>query len=417
MGETYRHQAETMAGTGRARHMTAQFRLRRSDDIVERGSVVRSLTGTQAAVLASAALGLFAALVLKVSLMPLSNTDMTRYVLPWFEAKQAHGLGVLGMDVTDYSPFYSYLLLLTTLLPDWVKPLTAIKLVSVAGDAALAVMAGLLAHALTGDRLRGLVAGVVVFALPTVIVNGSAWGQTDAIWSAAILGAVLAMLRGRGAAAVLLYGLAVAYKPQAAFLGPILLAFLLSRRQARLLLLVPVPYLLLALPPILAGRPWHAVLGVYLAGFEGFDQLSYDAPGLWTWLQFVLPNTDGVVLAGLMLAAAAGGGLTLLALRGGRLHGMALLHGAALACALLPFLTPKMHSRYFFVAEVLMVLSACLKPALLPLAIASQTAALLAYQPFLAGLINWRVPLAVLFNLLAIGLLAWLWLRTRRAQA
>ncbi|WP_372619404.1 hypothetical protein [Falsiroseomonas sp.] len=366
-------------------------------------------------VVPTALLALVAALVLKVSLLPLSNTDMTEYALGWLAATRERGVAVLGDEVTDYAPAYSYLLLIAALVPDWVKPLTAVKLISLAGDLVLAALAGLLVQALGGGRMRALVAVAVVFALPTVLINGSVWGQTDAIWTSALLAALLAMLHGRAAAASLLVGLAFAYKPQAAFFGPILLAFLLAQRQPHWLVLLPVPYLLLALPPLLAGRSAASVFGVYVAVFGSLDEVSYDAPGLWTWLQAAGVDPDRAVLPGLLVAAAAGAGLTVLALRGAcrRLQGQGLLVGAALSCSLLPFLTPKTMGRYFFAAEVILALLACLNPLLLPAVIASQTAALLAYEPFLLGLINWRVPLAVLFEAFAILLVLRLWLRSR----
>jgi hypothetical protein len=356
---------------------------------------------------------LAAALALKVSLLPLSNTDMTDYVLVWLAETRERGAAVLGDEVTDYSPAYNYLLLLAAQLPEWVKPISAVKLVSIAGDVVLAVLAGQLVQALGGGRERALVAAAVVFALPTVLINSSAWGQTDAIWTSALLGTLLAMLRDRAAAAALLFGLAFAYKPQAAFLGPILLAFLLERRRAHWLLLLPVPYILLALPPLLAGRSAASVFGVYFSVFDSLEELTYDAPGAWAWLQAAGVDGKAAVLPGLVLAAGVGAGLTFLALREPerRLQGQALLVGAALSCSLLPFLTPKTMGRYFFAAEVILAVLACLNPLLLPAAIASQTAALLAYEPFLLGLLNWRVPLAAMFEALAILLVLRIWWR------
>jgi hypothetical protein len=323
---------------------------------------------------------------------------------------------VLGEAITDYSPAYSYLLLLAAQLPEWVKPVSAIKLISLAGDMALALVAGLLVLELRGCGRHALATAALVFVLPTVLINGSVWGQTDAIWTSALLAALLAMLKGRAAAAVLLFGLAFAFKPQAAFLGPMLLAFLLVRRQPGWLLLLPLPYVVLAVPPLLAGRSAASVFGVYAEVFDDLSELSYDAPGLWTLLQSAELAGQGGVLPGLVLAGAVGAGLTWLALRRGglRLEGQALLLGSALSCSLLPYLTPKTMGRYFFAAEVILAILACLDPRLLAALIASQVAALLAYEPFLLGLLHWRVPVAVLFETLAIFLVMRLWWRIGR---
>jgi Gpi18-like mannosyltransferase len=355
---------------------------------------------------------ILAAGVLKLSLFPLLNPDMTFYVLPWLAEIHAHGTAVLGQDLTDYSPGYTYLLLLAAMLPDQMPPVMAVKLISLVGDLAMATAGALLALELTGDRARALLVGAVLFALPTVIINSGAWGQTDAIWTSFSLLAVLSMQRRQAVLAVLCFGLAVAYKPQAVFLGPVLLAFLIRERRWPLLALLPLPYLLISLPQLLAGRSWEGVFGVYLEQFEQRERLSNAAPSLWAWL----PNLpgEGDALAGLLVAAAVGVWLTLALLREGRLAGQPLLLGAALSCLLLPFLTPKLHDRYFFAGEIMVALAACLRPRLWPVVIATQVAALLAYQPFLLNMSRWRVPVGAVFSLIALVLLLREW---RRAAA
>jgi Gpi18-like mannosyltransferase len=347
------------------------------------------------------------ACALKLSLFPLLNADMTFYVLPWLAEIRANGVAVLGHDLTDYSPGYTYFLLLAAMLPEQLPSVMAVKLISVAGDVAMAAAGALLALELTGDRARALLAGAVLFALPTVIANSGAWGQTDAIWTSLSLLAVLSMQRRQAVLAVLCFGLGIAYKPQAVFLGPVLLAFLIRERRWPLLALLPLPYLLIGLPQLLAGRSGEGVFGVYLQQFEQRERLSNAAPSIWAWL----PNLPGEMdaMAGLLLAAAVGLWLTLALLREGRLAGPPLLLGAALSCLLLPFLTPKMHDRYFFAGEIMVALAACLRPRLWPVVIATQAAALLAYQPFLLNMSGWRVPVGAVFSLIALVLLLREW--------
>lgn len=365
------------------------------------------LTAPAAPALATPLLLVAAALALKLSLVPLLNNDLTFYVLPWLEEVRRQGSAVFGNDLTDYSPGYTYLLWLVVQLPEAVKPVAAVKLISLAGDAAMAACAARLALAVTRDAARVALAGAVVFALPAVIANSGAWGQTDSVWTSFSLLSLLAMHRGRAKLAVLCFGIAFAYKPQAVFLGPVLLAFLIRRRSWPLLALVPVPYLLSAVPHLLAGRSWQGVFGVYAQQFEERERLSYAAPNIWTWFPYA---TDAAVIAGVLAAAAAGVWLTWVMLhRGGegeRLSGLPLLMGGALSCLLLPFLTPKMHDRYGFGGEVMVALAACLHPRLVPVAIATQTAAMLAYQPTLLNMIGWRVEVGSLFALFALLLLA-----------
>lgn len=367
------------------------------------------------------------ALALRLSLVPLLNADLTYYVLPWLEAVREEGAAVFGRDLTDYAPAYTYLLWLVSCVPETLlRPVAAVKLISFAGDAAMAGAAFLLVRGLTGgDAARAALGAALVFALPVGIANSAAWGQTDAVWTACLLLAVLAIHRDRPLAAVIGFGLGFAYKPQAAFFGPVLLAFLLARRaagdcaagpagrrrapdgwgSAAWLALAPLPYLVLALPPVLMGRPWDSVFGVYARQFEERERLSNAAPNLWAWYPH---GPEWLVLGGLAFGAAVGAALAwgLVRRRDRLLQGEGLLMAAAFACMVLPFVTPKVHDRYAFAGEVMLVLAAVLRPRLAAAAIAAQVAALLAYQPMLLAFFGWRVRTGSLFELAALILLA-----------
>jgi hypothetical protein len=225
------------------------------------------------------------------------------------------------------------------------------------------------------------------------------------------------MTIGRASGASLWFGLALAFKPQAIFLGPLLLGFLLAQRAVGRLLLVPLPYMLLALPMLIAGRSWTSVFGVYVApAMSEFESLSNNAAGLWTWILPLTGQSQAAPIVGVVCAVLAGGVIARAAARPsngprarptGRDNRPAdLVIGAALCCTLMPFLLPKMHDRYFFAGEVLTAMAACLRPSLLLAAVATQTAALLAYHPFLLALTGWRVPVATAFSLIAILALA-----------
>jgi len=67
-----------------------------------------------------------------------------------------------------------------------------------------------------------------------VIINGAAWGQCDAIYTAFCLGSLYFILADRPAWACILFGLALSFKLQAVFFAPVLLLlFLRGKRAAR----------------------------------------------------------------------------------------------------------------------------------------------------------------------------------------
>jgi hypothetical protein len=363
--------------------------------------------------LGQAGFAFLASVTIKLALVPLTTPDMAVFLLPWLQHVEARGLAAVGDTFTDYAPGYTYLLLLVAPLAGWLPGIAVIKLLSITADCVMAVCGGVVVARASGDAARGAFAAALLAGLPSVVLNSGVWGQNDSIWTSAILVCVLAMTSGRPTAratsASLWFGLALAFKPQAVFLGPLLVGFLLAQRAAGRLLLVPLPYLLLAAPMLIAGRSWTSVFGVYVSpAMSETEALSNNAASLWTWISPLTGESQAAGIVGVVCAVLVGGVMARAAARptartmGRNERSADLVIGAALCCTLMPFLLPKMHDRYFFAGEVLAAMAACLRPSLLLAAVATQTAALLAYHPFLLALAGWRVPVATGFSLIAI---------------
>src|SRR5262249_17485513 len=100
-------------------------------------------------------------------------------------------------------------------------------------DLTIAWIAGTFAARLAPQRLvrewpvRGLVAASVLFN-PAIIALSAVWGQVDSVPAALVLGSLLLLFTGRKSfarelGAFLLFGAAVAVKPQSAFVFPVML--------------------------------------------------------------------------------------------------------------------------------------------------------------------------------------------------
>ena len=120
-----------------------------------------------------------AMIVLKLALFPIVTPDMTYYLLPWLQHIDVRGLASLGDEFTDYAPGYTYILLLASKISAWIPPVSSIKLMSVAADCVMAIVGGLLAARISNNALRGGLTAAVLVALPTVVLNSAAWGQSD----------------------------------------------------------------------------------------------------------------------------------------------------------------------------------------------------------------------------------------------
>lgn len=281
-----------------------------------------------------------------------SGDDIHTYLLPWLAHIRAAGpVGAFAQPFSDYAPPYLYLLAAVSPLADAVPPATVIKLLSVGTVLALAGAVWRLLRAL--GTLHPAAAATVVLLLPTVLLNAALLGQCDALWTGPCVMALVAAVERRHRAMLLWCGLALGIKLQAVFLAPFVLALLLARRvPLRLSPLAPAAWLATLLPAWLAGWPAADLLTIYLRQSDSYPALSLNAPNIWmVAAPFTLPLAGVTALA---LAAAASAALAYVAAFARRqLTPRALVEAALLSALMIPGLLPRMHERYFFLADVL----------------------------------------------------------------
>lgn len=296
-----------------------------------------------------------------VELWPQMTTDFPAFLFPWFEHIRATGpVAAFAHPFSDYAPPYLYLLAAATLFAGWASALSLVKLLSIAGTAALAfAVRALLAAA--GAPQPGRAAALVLL-WPTVTLNALLLTQCDALYAAASVMMVAACVRGRPRAALGWFGLSVAIKAQGAFLGPFLLAWLLARRvPVRVWPLAPLVTLAAWAPAAAAGWPVSHLLTVYLRQTGSYPALALNAPNLAQILS-MLPGTAALPLKGALLAAAVAGAAAFAAVFSRRLGSGEAVIALALLCVLLVVgLLPMMHERYFFVADVLALAQALVR--------------------------------------------------------
>ncbi|TCP97053.1 Gpi18-like mannosyltransferase [Sphingomonas sp. PP-F2F-A104-K0414] len=299
------------------------------------------------------ALTLACALVAHAALWPFRANDVDEYLIPWLEHIRHTGMiGAFATPFSNYTPPYLYLLAFASPLAAIFPLVTVIKLLSTAGSIALALAVWRLLRAL--DCAQPARGAALVLALPSTLLNAPFLAQCDAVWAAACIMAVAMAIERRHAPMLAWFGLAIAIKLQAAFLGPFVVALLINRRvSTRLWLIAPLVVLLTLVPAWAVGWPFGDLVTIYFRQAAYSDVLSLNAPNAWIIIQ-TLPLIGDLPLKAMAMAIATGASASYIAwLASHRLPARVIPAAALLAVLLVVGVLPHMHERYFFLCDIL----------------------------------------------------------------
>lgn len=336
------------------------------------------------------------ALGLRLSVFDRTNLDLIPHFLPWLDQIRSEGLWKAVSQPYSkygYTPFYSYAIgLANVIFPSGTDGITVIKSVSILFDYLAAGLVYAIARLHWGKAWQPLAGFAALLFAPTVVLNGAYWGQSDIIYATFLLACIYLLLLKADVWAMICFGIALAIKLQAAWLGPFILMLMIRGRiRWWLVVIPPLAYLALALPAVLAGRSLAEVTTIYLTQAGTQAGLNYSAANLHFFSQYFFIHLgwwpEGVPFtakAAILLTGLLGLLFAWKASRG-RLEAEAMLVAAVVSVLILPQFLPHMHNRYFFAADVLIILLAAWRPAYWPAAVLMQFNSVVTYISFLWG--------------------------------
>jgi Gpi18-like mannosyltransferase len=306
-------------------------------------------------------LSVTALLIARFSLFFYQSGDYVHFLKIWLdEYRTMTFLEGLGTTISNYNPPYMYILNIIARIN--IPDLVLIKIVSVVFDFIIAYFVMKIV-ALKTDRLNmHILAFVLTFAIPTVVINSAMWGQCDSIYAAFAIGSFYFGMARRSKMSYAFMALAIAFKLQAAFLLPILAIFVITRNiRFKDCYIFFVVYLATLLPAMLTGMPWNEALLAYVEQAGYYRRLSQNMVNIWRFIY--LPDDlvpffyEGFAIAGIFMTAVAVLGLMYFTYvnRTRLTNTVDFVRLAYLFAVIIPFMLPKMHDRYYFMADVLAV--------------------------------------------------------------
>jgi len=347
-------------------------------------------------------------LFLRISFIPANTPDMEAYI-QWYSFILRNGIAQsLGSQTFGYNPPFIYLLAFATLTRSFLQPIVAIKLISITFDILNSILIYKIVHTQYQEEKIAILAALVFWVAPTIIVNGSFWGQTDSLYTCFLLLTVFMLIREKPTLALIAFALSIAIKAQGVVIVPLLgVLFFKKRIPFYSFLIVPVIYTATFIPTILAGRPIGSLFATYKAQTETFAKASNNAANLF----FFVEQSDykkalyiGIPLATVLLISW----VLIYGFKKYEINKSILIFNALVSVALVPFILPKMHDRYFYPADIFSIIMVFFFPKLWPVSIAYQFISLTSYLPYLFGIRSETIiPFAVVINTITVLFLIW----------
>jgi Gpi18-like mannosyltransferase len=346
------------------------------------------------------------ALILRLSLVKAQTWDFLNFFKPWMDYLSLHGIKGFGTNFSNYNTPYLFLMYIGVRLH--ISFLLYLKLLSIFFDFVLALAVGLIVQYFRPKDQIKYQSSLAILFLPMVIIDSSLWGQSDSIYVAFCALSFYACLKNRSNWAWVWWGLAFAFKLQAIFFLPFLI-FMFFHRRWNLYgpALTALLFVALSALPIFEGRSVSSTFSIYLNQTQvpvGFPLLSINAPTIY---QFI-PQTNFVEYfrrLGIFLAAAAATGIVGLAFVRKKFQDKELLTIMVATVFAIPFLLPYMHERYFYLAEVMSLTLAFVRPGLAWIFIAMQVVTIMDYTPYLSVDAHMPAFPAAVLSLVVLGIL------------
>lgn len=288
----------------------------------------------------------------RVCLLYFESRDYTAFLADW--VKKLGALPVREALVTpigNYNMPYLYFLLVFSRLG--IAPIISIKALSCLFDVILAYYCMKTVMLITEDRRLQLASFIVALGIPSVLMNSAQWAQCDSIYVAFCVISMYAAVKGRGRLCAIAWTLAFCFKLQAIFILPALcVALFMGQVKPKHLLWIPIVFFATLVPALAAGRSLGSCMSIYVDQTQQYPSLYSNAPTLWRF--FTGSDFEGYSNVTVFLAGASVILFIYFCLTGVKTFKPEdLIRIFFISSLLVPYVLPRMHERYFYMADVM----------------------------------------------------------------
>lgn len=306
------------------------------------------------------------ALIARTAFINYTSGDMACPLIPWFNYLRENGnfkaLGNYpnweiylsnGIKVPcDYPVSYINILAFLSLFSS--NAIATIKWSTFIADILLALGVLFIVHYFTKNKFISLISYICVLFAPSVFANSALWGQCDQTYVAIIVWAFYLLLKEKNCLASILIGLAISLKLQSVFFLPFLV-FLWLNKKYRMgnLLIIFVTIFITFIPSYIAGAPFVMPFNAYINQMGLYPNVNYGSASMYAFLEMTKNNEVFSLSFALIIILLV---LFVFYYKKVTCTKKNMVYVAAFFALICPFVLPHMHERYFFMADIFILI-------------------------------------------------------------
>jgi Gpi18-like mannosyltransferase len=322
------------------------------------------------------------ALRVRLSFFPYVSGDYGTFLKPWMEKIDNEGFAAFKEVFFNYTPLYIYVLGIGVALK--VNFLFWVKIISVFFDFVLSYFVAKIV-AIKYPKVFKL-AFMVTLILPAMIFNGSMWGQCDSIYGSFVVASLYFILTNKHFKAAFFFALSLCLKLQGVFFAPVFLVLIITKNLPKKFILsvsalFVVLYLLMIFPisqnfifgsdarplfdatieikngVVVPVNKTDGLLTIYTSQSKAYSNLVMGGvPNVYQWIsndkyEYFYQAGLGIALVGVLLFA-----YYFVHNKIENVDNDIIIKISLLSVMLVPYLLPKMHERYFFLADIIAII-------------------------------------------------------------
>ena len=293
-------------------------------------------------------------ILIKFLFLDIKSPDYNTFLSKWFDKIiELRNVDALKHTIGDYPDSYMFILILGTYITR--NSVLYIKIVSIIFDFVIFIFGYKIIK--NFDKDLAIKKSWILLIIPGIIVNSAVLGQCDSIFSAFILIFIYYILKGKNKLALLFLGISFSFKLQALFVAPILIYLLYTKKIKMFdIIFILIGFIIPFIPSIVYGKGLIENIKILLFQTSEYNYFVKSCPNIYSLFCLNYMEINVILKYILSLIVIIISVIICLNKTSCKYSDKVFLKKLTLLSLIVPFLLPSMHDRYFYLANILIII-------------------------------------------------------------